>query len=289
MPLVPPTVRRCTAAAAAVALAVLLTGAAGAAPRPGEESRAATHLGAATVTAPPLAATGDGFLRVASPGRRVGRGPLRSYTVEVEDGVAVPPRTLAATVERTLADHRSWAGGTNVSLRRVAAGADFRILLARPATVDALCARAGLRTVGRYSCFNGDVVALNLDRWTGATDEWPDSIASYRTYVVNHEVGHALGHAHRGCPGYGATAPVMQQQTIGLDGCRPNPWPFPQAGGRARAAPTLPPVAVPRGVLACPGTACRQESTVGERGDRRGRRRAQRRGVADGNRAVRAS
>jgi hypothetical protein len=49
--------------------------------------------------------------------------------------------------------------------------------------------------------------------------------------VVNHEVGHALGHGHVGCPAAGAPAPVMQPQYYGLDGCAQNIWPYTGDGG----------------------------------------------------------
>ena len=50
-------------------------------------------------------------------------------------------------------------------------------------------------------------------------------LAAYRTYQVNHEVGHYLGHGHVSCPGSDRAAPVMLQQSMDLGRCVPNSWP----------------------------------------------------------------
>lgn len=180
-----------------------------------------------TETVPPLRRTGDGFLVVDRMSRTVGSGWPVSYSVEVEPTLRGQASDLQRTVTTALTDERrGWASAT--ALRQVAdpESARIRILLATPATVDRLWAAAGYYTGGQFSCWNGRFAALNLMRWRQAAEGF-DSVEQYRTYQVNHEFGHGLGYGHEYCPGAGATAPVMMQQTKGLLGCEPNPWPHP--------------------------------------------------------------
>ncbi|HEX5017257.1 MAG TPA: DUF3152 domain-containing protein, partial [Actinomycetes bacterium] len=59
------------------------------------------------------------------------------------------------------------------------------------------------------------------------------NLRQYRAMVVNHETGHWFGLGHASCGGSGKLAPVMMQQSKGLEGCRPNPWPLPGEIARA--------------------------------------------------------
>lgn len=144
-----------------------------------------------------------------------------TYRVEVEQGLPFSSMDVARLVEATLADQRGWA--TRHTLVRVDGHSDLRIVLATPETANDLC--APLDTDGRLSCRNGGNVVLNAWRWQFGADSYAGGLAAYRRYVINHETGHALGYPHVGCPGSGRLAPVMLQQTKGLAGCRPNPWP----------------------------------------------------------------
>ncbi|HEY0485726.1 MAG TPA: DUF3152 domain-containing protein [Mycobacteriales bacterium] len=174
-------------------------------------------------------ARGLGTFTVAPGGTGVaGRGQLLRYQVQVEDGVGQVPAEFAATVDQTLADPRSWTAGGEWAFQRVSGGQgwkpDFVITLASPDTVDRLC--SPLDTKGYTSCRVGNRVVVNLARWLLAVPEFHGDVATYRRYVVNHEVGHRLGRGHLACPQPGALAPVMLQQTLGLQGCRPNAWPY---------------------------------------------------------------
>lgn len=156
---------------------------------------------------------------------RVGSGRLVRYTVEVEGGLPFDPTDVARDVDATLADPRSWIASGNHAFQRTSADGDVRILLATPSTTDELC--RPLRTRGEVSCHNGALVVLNARRWAVGIEAYGDDSTAYRQYVVNHEMGHAIGYGHTPCPRPGLPAPVMLQQTYGLDGCVPNPWPFP--------------------------------------------------------------
>lgn len=212
----------------------------GAADRAGSSASTTADATSTTATAPadpdpspPQVATAtptDRFVVAPGSGPVIGAGgPVQTFTVEIEVGIALEAGTFAAAVESTLADPRGWTAPGTVRLQRVGPEADptFRVRLATPATVDAHC--APLETVGRYSCRNGEDVMINLTRWTEGAAPSEMTLEDYRDYVISHEVGHALGHHHLSCPAPGALASVMQQQTKGLEGCRPNPWPYPDA------------------------------------------------------------
>lgn len=199
--------------------------AAAAPPVVAETSPPAAPAAAADAEVPVVEAGGGTLVTVPGSGPRSGTGPLRRFTVQVEQGLGVDAAAFAAEVEHTLSDPRSWGAGGRLSFQRVDSGpVEVRVVLASPATTDRLC--RPLDTAGIYSCGVGSTAVINSMRWLRGADAYAGDLASYRLYVVNHEVGHTLGHGHQGCPGAGRPAPVMMQQTKGVGACRPAPWPF---------------------------------------------------------------
>ena len=175
----------------------------------------------------PVLASGDGRLTVV-PGRGAVSGPGEAapYVVEVEGGIGVDPVAFGREVEQVLGDPRSWGAGGRRALQRVDGGdVAFRVALTSPATTDRLC--APLDTNGYFSCGTGGRAVVNAARWLTGASAHPGPLPAYRQYLVNHEVGHLFGRDHEPCPGPGQPAPVMMQQTKGLDGCTPESWPYP--------------------------------------------------------------
>lgn len=229
-PLLQPAVTRPSASAAAAA--------------PATETTVAPSAPAGPQIPDTIPADGPGTFRY-SPiqGPVVGNGGgLRRYRVAVEDRIPVTPAEFSSIVDVTLGDPRSWIGGGNVRLQHVPVGApaDFTVYLASAGTAGRLCRAGGVEITvhGKpyTSCRVGSKVVINLDRYFGAVPNYAAPLDAYRQYAINHEVGHALGHGHELCPAKGRAAPVMQQQTLYMQGCTPNQWPY--LNGRRYAGPS---------------------------------------------------
>ncbi|MYW07005.1 DUF3152 domain-containing protein, partial [Streptomyces sp. SID2563] len=185
------------------------------------------------------ALTGSGkFETVPGSAKAPGKGTVHRYRIDVEKGLGLDPQLFAQAVQKTLNDDRSWAHDGDMTFERVSEGKpDFVITLASPGTTGKWCAKSGLDTMeDNVSCDSAatERVMINAYRWAqGSATFGPDKLYSYRQMLINHEVGHRLGHNHVSCRTEGALAPVMQQQTktLDLDGikCRPNPWVYPTA------------------------------------------------------------
>ncbi|MEU4315613.1 DUF3152 domain-containing protein [Nocardia sp. NPDC024068] len=186
-----------------------------------------------------------------SPRSGAGEQYTFTYTVEIENGIDTRAfggdESVARMVDSTLANPKSWVHDRKFAFQRIDRGEpDFRVSLTARATTRQTC---GFDIPIDSSCYNSDEarVVLSEARWVRGAPAFEGDIGSYRQYLVNHEVGHAIGyHAHQPCENNGGLAPVMMQQTFGtanneiaaldpsgvvpMDGktCRFNPWPYPR-------------------------------------------------------------
>lgn len=67
---------------------------------------------------------------------------------------------------------------------------------------------------------------INFYRWKNGSKHSGLPLHKYKNYVINHEVGHALGRLHSDCECDGCSAPIMMQQTKGIGSCKPNDKPL---------------------------------------------------------------
>ena len=173
----------------------------------------------------------DGYIdgvTTAAAGRIGHRVPVQhvfSYRIASRGNIVTSTKAFGDLAEETYANPRGWRSA-GIAFKRVATGGSFTLVLADADSMTSFgspCSRT-------WSCRSGRYVIINQTRWLHASTAWNRAglpLRLYRDMVVNHETGHWLGHSHRGCGGAGWSAPLMMQQSKGLDGCRFNPWPLP--------------------------------------------------------------
>ncbi len=147
-----------------------------------------------------------------------------TYQVSTRGAVTANIEEFTSQVGQTLNGPEGWSK-LGIRFVKVAEGGQFTVWLSEASQVPTF-SPSGCDAI--VSCRVGNNVIINETRWLNGADSWNaagGSLREYRHMVVNHETGHWLGHGHEGCGGPGLLAPVMQQQTLDMQGCKPNPWP----------------------------------------------------------------
>jgi len=150
---------------------------------------------------------------------------LVTYQIETRGHIVASLDAFKQRVAEVYADPRGWSRA-DVRFQRVKRGGDFSVVLSQARDV----AKFAPICDTYYSCSVGRYVVINQNRWRFGTPYFlktGDTLSQYRAMVINHETGHWFGLGHSTCSKRGALAPVMMQQSKGLYGCKPNPWPLP--------------------------------------------------------------
>lgn len=143
-----------------------------------------------------------------------------TYELSTRGEVATNRDSFARTAQAILDDDRGWLRAHH-RFTPVTEDADFDLVLAQPETLPTFSRGCSVE----YSCRAGRYVVINDANWRETTSAFVGDLATYRTMVLNHEVGHWLGLGHLFCEEEGEPAPLMQQQSKGMQGCVANGWP----------------------------------------------------------------
>ncbi len=150
-----------------------------------------------------------------------------SYDISTRGAVEGDIEEFRQIVAEIYADERGWLRA-GVKMEEVESDAQVHVILASGEEVKkaspTICS-------DELSCQVGQLILINDTRWMNASDAYNAlgvSLKNYRRMVVNHETGHYLGHQHiPACETPNGLGPIMLQQSTGLRGCTPNPWPLP--------------------------------------------------------------
>jgi hypothetical protein len=140
---------------------------------------------------------------------------------------------IRAKVDAVLSDPQGWTqyGYTFTYVDpKVAASAGKQIIEIKMCAQGEIAKHCG-GGLAELSCYvlDRNKIYLRYKNWTsGSNSQLP--VDEYRNYVINHEVGHALGLDHAKCPGDGQPGSIMQQMSRGpthIAPCTMNVWPNP--------------------------------------------------------------
>ncbi len=119
-------------------------------------------------------------------------------------------------------NNSNWNKKYSISHTNDKASSDIQIYLVPDDKLDYLHTNKKYYPNGKQIRFsytiNQKIIYINAKNWLYSVDESGLSLEQYKEYVINHELGHALGYDHIDCNDQTAKnkiCPVMYQSTIG--------------------------------------------------------------------------
>ena len=152
--------------------------------------------------------------------RFVGGGDSAEYTYAFDRSI---PASMQTFITSTIQDSRGWRGkGYYFQQSATKQAADIIFYLKSNEDITAMFTMDGFSVC--YTVEGKSKIYINQKNWDTPPSAFTGSKETYRQYVVQHEVGHALGMGHEKPQTENAQCHPMYQQTRGTTKCLPNPW-----------------------------------------------------------------
>lgn len=166
-------------------------------------------------------------------GRKNEKRTIWYVSTIVDPDVKFSTEKFKNIVYKVLSDPEGWQSVDNIEFQFVEPEilekmkTKYKIPI-RLSTNKTIVDKCGFSEMEKLSCCDmlTKEVWLNYYRWINGAKASKLSLDNYRSYMINHEVGHALGRLHAKCPCENCSAPIMMQHTITIGKCSPNHKPL---------------------------------------------------------------